>query len=210
MLGIERGKGGNLVVWLILGILAVAFGFTFGLPSDQLSMGDSGLVKVHGQSVSKEDFVYQKRAISWVVPLPEGEDAQAVGVREEVLEAVIERLVLGELGEQLGMHAETRDAELLTKDGFLLVLDQDRPWPWADKDRFDYEMLKRGLFQFNVSETRYLEFQRQELLARWVRDLIAASITIRPSPQPRSKRSSPGWTRARSNMRWTTGIGVGT
>lgn len=182
MLGLERGKGGNLVVWLILGILAVAFGFTFGLPSDQLSMGDSGLVKVHGQSVSKEDFVYQKRAISWVVPLPEGEDAQAVGVREEVLEAVIERLVLDELGEQLGMHAETRDAELLTKDGFLLVLDQDRPWPWADKDRFDYEMLKRGLFQFNVSEARYLEFQRQELLARWVRDLIAASITI-PEPE---------------------------
>jgi peptidyl-prolyl cis-trans isomerase D len=178
MQGLERGKSGNLVTWLILGVIAIAFGFGFGLPSDQLSMGETGLVKVHGESVTKEDFVYQKRAISWVVPLPEGEEAQTIGVREEVLEAVIERLVLNHVGEQLGMRAETRDAELLTKDGFLLVLDQDRPWPWADKERFDYEMLKRGLMQFNVSEARYLEFQRQELLARWVRDLIAASVTI--------------------------------
>ena len=172
MLGLERGKGGNIVVWLILGVLALAFGFTFGLPSDQLSFGESGLLKVHGENVTKEDFVYQRRAISWVIPLPEGEEAQNMGVREEVLEAVIERLVLTHVGEQLGLAAELRDAELLTKDGFLLVLDQDRPWPWADKDTFDYEMLKRGLMQFNVSEARYLEIQRQELLARQVRDLI--------------------------------------
>lgn len=182
MFGLERGKSGSLVVWLILGVIAIAFGLGFGLPSDQLSMGEAGLVKVHGENVTKEDFVYQKRAISWVVPLPEGEEAQTIGVREEVLEAVIERLVLGHVGEQLGMRAEVRDAELLTKDGFLLVLDQDRPWPWATEDRFDYEMLKRGLMQFNVSEARYLEFQRQELLARWVRDLIAASVTI-PEPE---------------------------
>ncbi|PRQ05285.1 periplasmic folding chaperone [Enhygromyxa salina] len=178
MLGIERGKGGNLVVWLILGVLALAFGLTFGLPSDQLSFGESGLLKVHGENVSKEDFVYQQRAISWVIPLPEGEEAQTMGVREEVLEAVIERLVLAHVGEELGLAVETRDAELLTKQGFLLVLDQDRPWPWADKGRFDYEMFKRGLASFNVTEKRYLEIQRQELLARQVRDLIAASVTI--------------------------------
>jgi hypothetical protein len=178
----ERGKSGSLAAWLILGILAIAFGFGFGLPSDQLSMGEAGLVKVHGESVTKEDFVYQKRAISRIIPLPEGEEAQTVGVREEVLEAVIERLVLNHVGEALGMRAELRDAELLTKDGFLLVLDQDRPWPWAGQGRFDYELFKQNLMMFNVSEARYLEFQRQELLARWVRDLIAASVTI-PEPE---------------------------
>lgn len=178
MLGLERGKGGNIVVWLILGVLALAFGFTFGLPSDQLSFGESGLLKVHGENVTKEDFVYQRRAISWVVPLPEGEEAQTMGVREEVLEAVIERLVLVNVAHELGLDAETHDAELLTKDGFLLVLDQDRPWPWAGKDRFDYKMLEQGLMQFNVTEARFLEIQRQELLARQVRDLLAASITV--------------------------------
>src|SRR5690349_18648525 len=164
MLGLERGKSGNLVVSLVLGIIAIAFGFGFGLPSDQLSMGETGLVKVHGENVTKEDFVYQKRATAWVVPLPEGEEAQTIGVREEVLEAVIERLVLNEVGEQLGMRAEVRDAELLTKDGFFLVLDQDRAWPWVTQDRFDYELFKQNLTMFHVSEARYLEFQRQELL----------------------------------------------
>src|SRR5205085_6399159 len=41
MAGSERGKGGSLAAWLILGILLIAFGFGFGLPSDQLSMGES-------------------------------------------------------------------------------------------------------------------------------------------------------------------------
>lgn len=182
MVDLERGKSGNLVKWLVLGIIAIAFGLGFGLPSDQLSMGQTGLVKVHGESVTKEDFVYQRRAISMVVPLPEGEEAQTIGVREEVLEAIIERLVLNNVGERLGMRAETRDAELLTKDGFFVVLDQDRAWPWAGTDSFNYDLFKQNLMLFHVSEARYLEFQRQELVARWVRDLIMASVTV-PEPE---------------------------
>jgi parvulin-like peptidyl-prolyl isomerase len=178
MLGAERGKSGSLAAWSILGILAIAFGFGFGLPSDQLSMGESGLVKVYGEDVTKEDFVYQKRAISRIIPLPDGEEAQTIGVREEVLETVIERLVLNRLGEEMGLSVETRDAELLTKDGFSLVLGDDIPWPWAAQDRFDYELFKQNLLMFNVSEARYLEFQRQELLAQQVRELIHSSVTV--------------------------------
>ncbi len=184
MLGLERGKSGSLVVWLVLGVIAIAFGLGFGLPSDQLSMGEAGLVKVHGEDVTKEDFVYQKRAISVALDmaLPEGEEAQTIGLREEVLEAVVERLVLNHVGEQLGMRAETRDAELLTKEGFFVVLDQDVRWPWVGTDRFDYELFKQNLTMFHVSEARFLEFQRQELVARWVRDLILASGTV-PEPE---------------------------
>jgi parvulin-like peptidyl-prolyl isomerase len=178
MIGTERGKGGNLVAWLILGILAIAFGFTFGLPSDQLSLGQNGLVKVHGEAVGNEDFVYQHQAIARVIGLPEGEEAQTLGVREEVLEAVIERLVLAHVGEELGLMTETRDAEMLTKEGFRLVLDDDVPYPWAGGEAFDYQQFKAWLGDFGVSENRYLEIQRQELLARQVRDLIMASTTI--------------------------------
>lgn len=182
MIGQERGKGGNLVAWLILGVLAIAFGFTFGLPSDQLSLGQNGLVKVHGETIGNEDIVYQTQAIARVIGLPEGEEAQTFGVREEVLEAVIERLVLGHVGEELGLMTETRDAELLTKDGFRLVLDEDVPYRWAGGEAFDYQEFKGWLADFGVSENRYLEIQRQELLARQVRDLLMASTTI-PEPE---------------------------
>ncbi|HLT35056.1 MAG TPA: peptidylprolyl isomerase [Enhygromyxa sp.] len=177
MFGQERGKGGNLVAWLILGILAVAFGFTFGLPSDQLSLGENGLLKVHGETVDKADLVYQHQAMARTIGLPEGEAEQMLGVREEVLEAIIERLVLTEVGEQLGLMTLTHDAELLTKDGFGLVLDIDRPYPWAGGD-FSYNDFKMILADLGVSEARYLEIQRQELLARQVRDLVMASVTI--------------------------------
>jgi peptidyl-prolyl cis-trans isomerase D len=179
MLGTDRGKGGNLVAWLILGILAIAFGFTFGLPSDQLSLGQHGLVKVHGETVSNEDFVYQTQAIAQVTGgLPEGEQAQTLGIREEVLEAIIERLVLAHVGEEIGLMTETRDAELLTKSGVRLAIDQDRYYPWAGGETFDYKYFKSILADFGVSEVRYLEIQRQELLARQVRDLLIASTTI--------------------------------
>lgn len=182
MFGLERGKGGSIVVWLILGVLALAFGLTFGLPSDQLSFGENGYVKVHGENISNEDLVYQRQAIARVFALPEGAEAQALGVREEVLEAVVERLVLVNIGEQLGLMTEKRDAELLTKDGFRIVLDEDQPFPWAGTEDFDYAEFKLFLAQSGVSETRYLEIQRQELLARQVRDLLAAGVTI-PEPE---------------------------
>jgi peptidyl-prolyl cis-trans isomerase D len=178
MFGLERGKGGNIVVWLILGILALAFGFTFGLPSDQLSVGENGLVKVFGETVGNDDFVYEHRAINRVIPLPEGEEGMTLGVREEVLEAVIERLVLAHVGERLGLMTQTRDAELLTRDGFRLVLDEDQPYAWAGLDKFDLQEFRAWLGEFGVSEARYLEIQRQELLARQVRDLILASATV--------------------------------
>lgn len=178
MIGQERGKGGNLVAWLILGVLAIAFGFTFGLPTDQLSLGQEGLVKVHGETVGNQDIVYQSQAIARVIGLPEGEQAQTLGVREEVLEAVIERLVLNHVGEELGLMAEKRDAELLTKDGFRLVLDDDAAYPWAGGEAFDYQQFKAYLSDFGVNEAKYLEYQRQELLARQVRDLLMASTTI--------------------------------
>ncbi|MFO7563001.1 MAG: SurA N-terminal domain-containing protein [Enhygromyxa sp.] len=180
MFGQERGKGGNLVAWLILGILAIAFGFTFGLPSDQLSLGESGLVKVHGQTVNNADLVYQRQAMAMTIGLPEGEAEQTLGVREEVLEAVIERLILAQAGEELGLMTEVRDAEVLTKHGFTLVLDIDQAFPWAG-GQFDYNRFKMLLTDLGVSEARYLEIQRQELLARQVRDLVMASATIAES-----------------------------
>ncbi|EDM73776.1 peptidylprolyl cis-trans isomerase [Plesiocystis pacifica SIR-1] len=180
MFGSERGKGGDIVVWLILGVLALAFGLTFGLPSDQLSVGESGYARVFGQNVTKEDFAYQQRALGTVFPLPEGEQGRTFGVREEVLEAIVERLVLASTGEELGLMTETRDAEEMTRDGFYIILDLDRGFPWAGEAKFDYEWFKNDFLRgyLVVSEPRYLEIQRQELLARQTRDLIAASVVV--------------------------------
>lgn len=183
MFGIERGKSGSIVVWLILGVLALAFGLTFGLPSDQLSMGESGLVKVHGENVTKEDYAYQQRAIITILGgLPEGKQAQAMGVREEILEAVIERLVLADAGKDLGLEAEIRDAELQIRDGYHIVLGYDVPFPWANGS-FDYKAFQAELRgRFLVSEARYLEIQREEIIASQVRDLILASVAV-PEPE---------------------------
>ena len=125
MFGLSKNKdggGGNLGAWLILGLLTLAFGLTFGLPSDQLTLGEGGLVKIHGTAVTKDDYACQHQAVSTITRLPQGEQAELLGVKQEILDSVVERLVLVELAKDVGLAAEVHDAELLTTDGFLVVL----------------------------------------------------------------------------------------
>jgi hypothetical protein len=100
-----------------------------------------------------------------------------MGLKQEVLDAIVERRVLAKVGERMGLAAIKEDAEELTADGHVIVL--GNTYDWLGDGAFNYEMFKlRHLPRFMVTEPKYLEYQRQELLARTVRDLIASTLTI--------------------------------
>ncbi|TPV93162.1 MAG: hypothetical protein B7733_22000 [Myxococcales bacterium FL481] len=181
MLHSLRKSSTSVFAWLLLGALALVFGLSFGLPSDTLTLGDRPLARVHGERVNRDDFVYQFNAVSSFVRVPQDEKLQQLlGVREEVLDSLVERLVLANVAESLGLRAVERDAELLTADGHVIVLGNTRYW--LGDSKFNYERFTQGLLRnLQVSQSRYLEFQRQEILARTVRDLVAASTTVAPS-----------------------------
>ena len=164
--------------WLLLGMLALAFGLSFGLPSDAITCGLEPLAKTYGSNVVDEDFQYQFRAISLTTRIPEDPKMQEMlGLREEVLDAIVERRVLGELGRRMGLVADLRDAEDLTADGHLIVL--GKTWDWLAGQGFNYAAFERNwLPRFGVGERRYLEYQREEVLARTVRDVLASVITV--------------------------------
>jgi parvulin-like peptidyl-prolyl isomerase len=168
----------TMVVWVILGMLALAFGLSFGLPSDAITCGVEPLAKTYGDNILDEDYQYQFQAISLVLPIPKDEKFQeTIGLKQEVLDAILERRVLAKLGERMGLVAVKEDAEELTSDGHVIVL--GNTYDFLGEGTFNYEAFKqRHLPRFMVTEPKYLEYQRQELLARTVRDVLAGAITV--------------------------------
>lgn len=178
MMSSLRSSLKQIVVWIFLGVLALGFGLSFGLPSDAITCGVEPLAKAYGAKISDEDYQYQLQAITIAGLAPkDAQFAEMMGLKEEVLDAIIERRVLAKLGERLGLATVKEDAEDLTSDGHVIVL--GNTYDWLGDSAFNYDVFKgRFLPQFNVTEPKYLEYQRQELLARAVRDLVASTVTI--------------------------------
>ncbi|MCA9695131.1 MAG: peptidylprolyl isomerase, partial [Myxococcales bacterium] len=172
----------SLWMWIILGVLALGFGLSFGLPSDAISLGQDPIVKVYGEPVRPHDYNYQWAAFNVTnyirIPKQDKRMQEMMGLKEEVLDAVIERRVLAKAGEEMGLHVDIADAEDLTFEGHIIILGDTIDWLGGRK--FNYERLfKGGLLQTLQSNERdYLERQRREIMARTVRDLVASTAVI--------------------------------
>jgi peptidyl-prolyl cis-trans isomerase D len=187
MIKFLRSSGASLGVWIILGVLALAFGLTFGVPSDSISMGDGAFGKAYGSEIRKEDWNYQFNGVANMIGIPDDvEYQQQTSVREALFDAILERRVLVEAGREMGLQTNQRDAELLTRDGHVIIFGYTLPW--LGDIAFNYENVfkQRHLPRFAVNEKGYLERQQDELLARTVRDLIAASVVV-PENEVRQK-----------------------
>ncbi len=184
-----REASKSMVMWVILGVLALGFGLSFGLPSDAITLGDKPIAKVYGESLSGSDFAYQEAAIklSPMVQIPKNDPRmqELMGVKEETVEAIIERRVLAKAGEEMGLGARVEDAEDLTFRGHLIVMGDT--FDWLGGQKFNYEQsFKRWLLRtLRVNERDYLEIQRKELIARTVRDVVASSVVV-PEPELRA------------------------
>lgn len=179
MLGSLRKSATSLFSWLILGALALVFGLQFGLPSDSLTFGQSSYVKVHGEKIGDDEYRYQITLLSMVIAFDKLDERirKMIGVDEEVLESIVEREVLTNAAHDLGLEATERDAEDLVLAGHFIVLGETllRLGP---KDDFNYESFLNFVRNLHVSEPRYLDLQRRELLARIVRDVVSASTVV--------------------------------
>jgi len=175
-----RNATQSFVIWIVLGVLALAFGLSFGLPSDAISLGDEPLVKVDGDAIKDGDYQYEYMAISQMMMPRSQMDPkfmELMGFKEEVLEAVIERELLADVADQMGMEATQADAEEMVLKGHMIILGETVDLLRGDK--FNYDWFKRRFLPaFNVTEAKYLEYLQDEILARTVRDLITASTPV--------------------------------
>ncbi len=184
MLEFLRRSASSVFAWIILGTLALVFGLSFGLPSDSLTFGNAPLVKVEGHDITDTDFRYQYALSSRVIPMPKDERMmELMGVREEMLDAAVERTLLAHLARTMGLEATKWDAETLTLNGHFIVLGDT--YDWLGDAAFNYDLFKDGwLRALRVPEHKYLAYQADEILARTVRDTVTAATAV-PAAQVR-------------------------
>jgi len=179
MLDFFRRSATSVVSWVILGVLALAFGLSFGLPSDSISFGATPFVSVRGAAIGDAEVRYQFNAVGRVAPLPESAATRRFfNVNGIVLDAAVERALLADVARRLGLEATVADAEDLTLNGHVVILgDTFRFLP--EGQAFDYERFREGwLRELQISEKDYLEIQRDEVLARTLRELLASAVTV--------------------------------
>lgn len=180
MLDFLRQSSTSFWAWLILLALAAAFGLSFGLPSDSLSFGSKPIVEVHGTNVNDEDYRAQYSLVAGAIRIPKDARMQKMfGVKEEVLESIIERELLATAGEDMGLASTERDAEEMIGDGHFIILGNSMYW--TGLDQFNYKAFKNFLTAIQIPENRFLETQSREVLARTVRDLVRSSVVV---PEP--------------------------
>ena len=179
MLDFLRRSATSVFAWIILGVLALVFGLSFGLPSDSLTLGAEKIVKVHGENIGDEDFRYELNLAARLGLVPkEPERRQMMGVHEEVLDAIVERIVLAKAAEDMGLAATQKQAVDEVLDGHFIVFGFTLDFLGPDQP-FNYDLFKNSwLAGLRVPEPHYLEYQRQEVLARTVRDLIESSVVV--------------------------------
>jgi parvulin-like peptidyl-prolyl isomerase len=179
MLDFLRRNTTSLFAWLILGIIALVFGLSFGLPSESLTFGPGSYVKVYGENIGDDEYRYELTAIRRTIPIPEDPRWQELaGMKEEVLEAAIERELLARAAEDVGLAATKTDAENLIGDGHMIVLARTIDY-LGDMPSFNYDVLTKSVLpSLQVTEPKFIEIQRRELLARTMRDLVEGSVVV--------------------------------
>lgn len=182
MLDFLRRSATSVFAWIILGVLALVFGLSFGLPSDSLTLGPEKIVKVYGEDIGDADFRYEFSLAARLGLVPkEPERRQMLGINEEILDAVVERVVLAKAAEDMGLHATIKEAEDEVLKGHFTVFGFTLDFLGGDQP-FNYDLFKNSwLAGLRIAEPHYLEYQRQEVLARTMRDVIESSIVVSES-----------------------------
>lgn len=179
MLDFIRRQSTSFLSWLILGGIALIFGLQFGLPSDSLTLGADAIAKVHGTEIRNEDHTFQTILVNRFGMLPkEAEMREMVGAKEEIVDAIVERLLLAEEAHEMGLAMTQKEAEDLVLDGHAMVMGVRLEWLGADEKYSPRLFDERIVAPMRANDLRFLEHQSQELLAGALRDLMMASVLV--------------------------------
>lgn len=211
MLEFFRRNVGGLLGVFIVGLLSIAFAFSFGAQSEGWGKGQKAqlVASVDGTEIPEATLQYAFRMMGGR-SLTE-DDPQAVSLRHLALEGVIERELLVSLAGELGITASSDEAEEnIANNKFYLtrpvkdVIRRMEQSPFAspemvaqmvvsdghelrqsfenEKGEFDLDGFRKFIRNYiQITEENFVEQQRRELIALRVRQLLAGMANISPS-----------------------------
>lgn len=181
-------------------VIAIAFVFIIQFrPASNATRVDSGptcVAEIHGTCISANNFWAAYRLLTY-----RGGDAarlKAMGLRRQTAEGLVEQWVLNQDAKRLGIVVSDDDVsaeiyagrahvslpvEKVRQLGYALGISEDGVSPLAVKDRktkkFDAKTAEKDIRQrTRLSATEFREFQKQELVAVRMRDLIKSRVHV--------------------------------
>ncbi len=173
MLAAMRKNATNPLVLIPVGIIIFVFVFTFGQWGGSDVSGNMPMAAtVNGRVISEAMFnVAYSRQYQNNQLIRRGygiEDAKREGLKEKVLDDLVARELLAQLGEDRGLRVSDDEVVDYVKTRFFGA---DKPF-----DREEYKRIVHGYFQ--TSEPRFEEQVRRDILADRMENLVSSSLHV--------------------------------
>lgn len=187
MLEAMRQNSRSAFIYILFGVLIAAFVISFGPSGLGLGGGNSNPVgagfaaKVMGNKLEDAEFRFVYIALRLAEAPPNL--ARERHYKEFTMDRLIERELLAEEAERLGLAVSEDEASEMVANGRLLAVGAPTQIPgYAFRDgRFDYERF-RSVAQnyYGVTVKKLIEIQRREMLADKLRQILRVGTKVAP------------------------------
>ena len=173
MLESMRQHSQSFIIYLLFGILIVAFTINFGPGSRGCQGGMPEVASVNGEPIAERDFmrVYSRyyQYLSSVYPGFSSEQAQKMNLRQSVLDDMINQVLLAQEAQKRGL--------VVTDDELRYAIINDPQF--QNEGKFDKEAYENYVTRYNgISIHRFEAEKRREILAAKMESLFSDSITV--------------------------------
>jgi peptidyl-prolyl cis-trans isomerase D len=184
MLDLMRQNSRSTVIYVLFGLVIAMFIINFGPQSGTSCSGPTAAQAgtVNGYALTEADFQHAYMLMGFAnAPANFAKERR---LREYVMDKLIERELLAQEAERLGIRVTDHEIEDMIVQGRYLVLGMRRNIGEIifKNGAYDHEYFTKNFVQYRLGSTvkKVIDEQKRELLAERVKDLLRAGITVSP------------------------------
>jgi peptidyl-prolyl cis-trans isomerase D len=186
MLEQMRKSSQSLLIYVLFGIVIAVFIINFGPQSrggsgcDGATGGDESAASVAGNTVPSSAFRY-----AFMLMGGANQPTQMLKLRrfkETVMDRLLERELLAEEAQRLGIAVSEDDVHKLLLDGRIVGLGLPHTVSRIQKDGlFNYDLFKNfSQYELGLTPDAFVAQQQRELLATRMRDFLRSTVSVSP------------------------------
>ena len=181
MLEQMRQHSRSLLIYALFGIIIAVFIISFG-PQSLGGFNAPGSTVDYAVKVGKREVTAQEYRTAFLLAGGDrfdGEQAKQARVREIVLDRLIDRELLAQQANELGLVVSREEAEDFVATGKFLLF--GGPKSFSNEPGFSYDDFTRFIRYYGFTPATFLEMQQRELQAERVRSFLKGGLTVSPS-----------------------------
>jgi peptidyl-prolyl cis-trans isomerase D len=176
MLEAMRQNSQSAIIYILFGLLIAAFVISFGPGSfggSSKAASEDYAALVNGNEISEQDFRFA--AVIFEV----GNTARDQRTREMLMDQLIDRELMAQEGERMGLLTSEEEAARMVADGRIMAAGmQRRIFP---EGKFNYERFQSmAQYHYRMTIKKVMEIQQREMTAHKVQELMRAAVQVSP------------------------------